>query len=696
MKKIWKSFIAFILIIMSMTCTVFARIDLDISVNGNEVIIKGSSNHLQENVMIQTYNGDRKYYIDADKTNKNGDFTFKFKTLDNMDFKGNINVGGELKGFDFSTKNKVDIEKISLNKTKLQLEEGKSEKLIATVTPENASYKDLIWKSSDEKIATISENGEVKAVKEGQATISVSSIKDENILDSCLVTIVKGSGSGGSSGGGTVPKDKEVSVYMRVEGYGETIIPRTKVKVSLFDLNPYLGKPTGSSATPSKGWGVEKFKKPSNAHAIAKLLNDNHIDYDLQDYGWSLYMSMINGDREFDQGPMSGWMYSVNGSLPPVGCNGKPLKEGDEIVWFYGAYGFETLFTTFKANKTQVKPGEEILLELDGIKTVGAEGSGEVNDYGKIKEAINDATILVDDEEYKLNGQVLKTDESGKAKIKFDNDGTYKITAIRYKNSGNKKIDIVKPEPIVVKVGSGTSSGGGSSSTSKEEEEKALSELKNKLENNSVSEKELNITTENDKQVVTISESIITSKINSGIKILRKIEDKYKNVKIDEDLKVVPIKINVSKGKNTVFKLKSSIVNYMKDKNFGIRISFDDSEFRISGNSVKDINLEESIEIRKTPLANKGYEEKIKDSLNNKNIVAIPYKMELLKIKEDGKVENLNLLGCSVGIKVDENKMKHIRKKGLKINSYDSKNGTWKVLDSKYIKDRNVVVGKFN
>ena len=63
---------------------------------------------------------------------------------------------------------------MSLNKTSTALTVGESETLTATLKPEYALHKDLVWKSSDPNIATVSENGEVTAVAAGNATITVT------------------------------------------------------------------------------------------------------------------------------------------------------------------------------------------------------------------------------------------------------------------------------------------------------------------------------------------------------------------------------------------------------------------------------------------------------------------------------------------------------------------------------------------
>src|SRR3712207_2358249 len=108
----------------------------------------------------------------------------------------------------------------------------------------------------------------------------------------------------------------KVTVNIRVEGYDRTFVPKTQVTTGIFNLNLFTGPATGSSATPSKGWNIDKFKETTNAHALVKVLEKNGFKkgtgFDLQDYGWSLYIAMIGGDREFDHRSTSGWMYRVN------------------------------------------------------------------------------------------------------------------------------------------------------------------------------------------------------------------------------------------------------------------------------------------------------------------------------------------------------------------------------------------------
>jgi len=56
------------------------------------------------------------------------------------------------------------------------LDVGKSQKVTPTFTPGDATFKNLVWTSSNTKVATVSAVGEVKAVGAGTATIQITSV----------------------------------------------------------------------------------------------------------------------------------------------------------------------------------------------------------------------------------------------------------------------------------------------------------------------------------------------------------------------------------------------------------------------------------------------------------------------------------------------------------------------------------------
>jgi endoglucanase len=84
--------------------------------------------------------------------------------------------------------NSSGIEEVSLDKTSMVLVKGKTTKLTVTITPEDAKKKEIIWSTSDESVATVTE-GTVTAVAEGTATITVTSKADSKKTAQCAVTV---------------------------------------------------------------------------------------------------------------------------------------------------------------------------------------------------------------------------------------------------------------------------------------------------------------------------------------------------------------------------------------------------------------------------------------------------------------------------------------------------------------------------
>lgn len=86
------------------------------------------------------------------------------------------------------TISKKAVEKITLNQTNLQVQQGDTLNLVVTFSPSDATNKNLKWKTSDEKIATVSETGVITAVAEGTVTITAIS-EDGNKTASCTFTV---------------------------------------------------------------------------------------------------------------------------------------------------------------------------------------------------------------------------------------------------------------------------------------------------------------------------------------------------------------------------------------------------------------------------------------------------------------------------------------------------------------------------
>ena len=69
--------------------------------------------------------------------------------------------------------------------------------------------------------------------------------------------------------------------------------------------------------------------------SVYDALKETGADVSARNTGYGLYIEGINGRFEFDEGPTSGWVYTVNGERTSSSCDKFEVKAGDEIVWNY-------------------------------------------------------------------------------------------------------------------------------------------------------------------------------------------------------------------------------------------------------------------------------------------------------------------------------------------------------------------------
>ena len=76
------------------------------------------------------------------------------------------------------------------------------------------------------------------------------------------------------------------------------------------------------------GGGIYTFDiRPSAYDALVKT----GLDVE----GSGHYVSGVNGLRELEYGPMSGWIYAVNGNTPSKNPGDYLLEDGDLVTWTY-------------------------------------------------------------------------------------------------------------------------------------------------------------------------------------------------------------------------------------------------------------------------------------------------------------------------------------------------------------------------
>ena len=141
----------------------------------------------------------------------------------------------------------VPVQSVGLNTNKVELSVGEENKLVATVTPEAATNKEVTWSSNNPEVATVDQNGKVVAQKPGNATITVTT-KDGNKTATCEVTV------------------KETPVA--VTGVG---LNTNDLKLSAGEANTLVATVTPKTAT------NPKVKWSSNNLAVATVDNNGKV-----------------------------------------------------------------------------------------------------------------------------------------------------------------------------------------------------------------------------------------------------------------------------------------------------------------------------------------------------------------------------------------------------------------------------------
>ncbi|WP_295247532.1 DUF4430 domain-containing protein [uncultured Catenibacterium sp.] len=82
--------------------------------------------------------------------------------------------------------------------------------------------------------------------------------------------------------------------------------------------------------------GNIEVNSSSTAYSVLReLAKQNGKSISTKGFGSTVYVSGIDGLKEFDHGPSSGWMYKVNGTPPNIGAGAYKVKAGDTVIWYY-------------------------------------------------------------------------------------------------------------------------------------------------------------------------------------------------------------------------------------------------------------------------------------------------------------------------------------------------------------------------
>ena len=206
----------------------------------------------------------------------------------------------------------VPVDKITVNKSEMLLTVGGTDKLAVKVTPDNASDKSVTYTSSDNSVATVDKYGNVVAVGEGEAIITVASVSDPAKTKTVKVRVYIPENPGYVI---EVPQNAEVEVGATVN-LGIRVTPADGAPKAVFDSSDESivmvdadGNITGVGA--GKTTIIAEFETGeiyiihvTVAEPVVVVPVVHHVCFGKTDgIGW--YEVSVNGGEFFPQGPNS-------------------------------------------------------------------------------------------------------------------------------------------------------------------------------------------------------------------------------------------------------------------------------------------------------------------------------------------------------------------------------------------------------
>ena len=169
-----------------------------IMIGSNEVMAyKVGTTHSSEfavrNMTAQQFAADKDgntvYYVVDTKAASNNSYANFTKAEKINDYAYYLYVFTSGKGAGvFKVYQEVAVESIALDQATATVKAGEKLQLTATITPEYATVKDVVWSTSDSTVAIVDQNGLVQTVKAGEATITATTV-DGGLVATCALTV---------------------------------------------------------------------------------------------------------------------------------------------------------------------------------------------------------------------------------------------------------------------------------------------------------------------------------------------------------------------------------------------------------------------------------------------------------------------------------------------------------------------------
>ena len=190
---------------------------------------------------------------------------------------------------------------------------------------------------------------------------------------------------------------------------------------------------------------VHHLLSPTALGALDEAAKLGNFSYTVVNTSWGLYVSEIAGVAE-NYTTMQFWLYRVNYELATVGAADYVLSDGDEVLWYYGAWGEQPLRIVLSSNRTFVNV--PILVRVEAL-----------NDSSGSWEPVPNALVYAASpvEETPIGGitivLVTPANESGVAELRLPGVGTWEVwaEAEHYVRSDRHEV-VVETPPVSVEV----------------------------------------------------------------------------------------------------------------------------------------------------------------------------------------------------------------------------------------------------
>ncbi|MGN0549123.1 MAG: Ig domain-containing protein [Acutalibacteraceae bacterium] len=399
-----------------------SKANVEITVNGQNAVFDGNNfcklEGLKNGVDIKVAADSANVYINNERTSE--------KKFSEAPEKGLVRIivqsgDGEPQIFMLDVSSALPETELSISETELELTWLDSKQITANLS-------DVIWSSSDENIAYVSDNGTVFAVGEGTAIITASTRSGQTA--ECTVRVLPDSES------------ETVSVTFGVCDGTDFILPEA------------LSVRSGTA----KAYGYNVASTDHNGKPVDGVtVYDVIVAAHKQIYGSSFtrstaenYLVMQSGFmlKAFSQGGAN-FGFLVNGTMPndgiaspdfgvPTGysCDTATVSEGDSITFY--AYQdtryYSDMFAKFDRDSYTVAAGKKLKVNIKGYSLMehGLETAEVINK--KYLESLKNVDIYLYE-----NGKLEKlgtTDSYGNLKIKLTEEGEHTLVAVRTADSG--------------------------------------------------------------------------------------------------------------------------------------------------------------------------------------------------------------------------------------------------------------------